>query len=265
MKLNVAVLCLALAVSVSARGSAGAYERLYYWFVYRAEVTVYGSDSDKWTMGGGCMGSGTHDSCTFNQFINWVSNGEADENPSYPETNFNPTSQEDINNAADSLSDAINSGDLEDVVASRVNKNAKGWFATWRNVAHATYAAKAEVVSRGDSVNTVIGDELKMAEFCLNSVDAYRRLDHFEKMRTHFNNKFPDLTVVWRVKTTNEIEWREIDVPATHTMNYKSGYTLTELQDEIDDFNTGEDADEENKKHWDILVKVDKAKKSCPV
>ncbi|TGJ87403.1 hypothetical protein E0Z10_g1366 [Xylaria hypoxylon] len=266
MKLNVVVCWLVWATSVAARGSAGAYERLYYWFVYDIEVTVYGSDHSKWTMGNGCVGSGSHGSCTFNEFVNWISNGPSDDTPSYPTSKFNPVSTDDINKAADSLTTVINNGQLEDVEPDAVNKNAKGWFHLWSQVAHATYAAKDAVNKRGDSVETVIGKQLAFADLCLDSVEANRRAEHSKKMRAYFNNKYSDLLVVWKGKTTNGIDWNEVDVPATYDTNKSSmsGYTLQDLQDAVDDFNKGT-ADSEDKKHWDILLRVEKTKNSCAI
>ncbi|KAF2965776.1 hypothetical protein GQX73_g7800 [Xylaria multiplex] len=242
MKFNVAVCWFAWVSSVAARGGAGAYERLYYWFVYDMEVTV--------------DGSGKHGSCNFNEFVNWISNGPAADSPSYPTSNFDPVSEDDINKAADSLTTAINNGDLDDVVPDAVNKNADGWFKLWARVAHATYAVKEEVKNRGDSVESVIGKQLTSSEFCLDSVEANRRLEHFQKMRAYFKNKYDDLLVVWRPKTRNGIEWSEVDVPGTYETNSSgsSGYTLQDLQKAIDDFNQGQ-ADLEDKKHWDILMR----------
>ncbi|KAI0540898.1 hypothetical protein GGR58DRAFT_521030 [Xylaria digitata] len=252
--------------SAAARGSAGAYERLYYWFVYDMEVTVYGSDKSKWSMGGDCDGSGKHGSCTFNEFVNWISNGPAEDTPSYPTSNFDPVSEDDINKAADSLTTAINNGDLDDVIPDAVNKNADGWFKLWARVAHSTYAVKEEVKNRGDSVETVIGKQLASSEFCLDSVEANRRLEHFQKMRTYFKNTYPDLLVVWRAKSKNGVEWSEVDVPATYETNKSgsSGYTLKDLQDAVDNFNQGQ-ADSGDKKHWDILMRVNKSKNSCAI
>lgn len=136
------------------------------------EVHVYGGDATKMTMGIGCVGTGRFNTCNFNQFINYISSGSASDTPSYLDHNPSATSQDDIEKAANAMSDAIYDGDLHDVLARRVQRDATSWFQLWARVAHATYAVKEDLTNRGLDPAEVIGDELDAANYNLDSTEA---------------------------------------------------------------------------------------------
>ncbi|KAI1163652.1 hypothetical protein F5B18DRAFT_618652 [Nemania serpens] len=151
------------------------------------------------------------------------------------------------------MSDAIYSGDLGDVLARRVQRDAISWFHLWSRVAHATYAVKEDLTNRGLKPSDIIGDELDAANCNLDSTEAVgersmkhtiqsRQYEHNEKTKTYFQNVHPDLDVIWE--------------------NEGGDYSRDDTLDAIDDFNSGT-ADSEDKKHWVISQRVTKNKNSC--
>lgn len=171
------------------------------------------------------------------------------------------------------MSDAIYSGDLGDVLARRVQRDAISWFHLWSRVAHATYAVKEDLTNRGLKPSDIIGDELDAANCNLDSTEAVgersmkhtiqsRQYEHNEKTKTYFQNVHPDLDVIWADKTVNAVTYEGVDVDQTYAQNEGGDYSRDDTLDAIDDFNSGT-ADSEDKKHWVISQRVTKNKNSC--
>ncbi|KAI1115626.1 hypothetical protein F5Y14DRAFT_409771 [Nemania sp. NC0429] len=256
-------LCLLTwATSVTASVNAGGYERLYYWWVYQMEVHVYGGDATRMTMGIGCEGTGRFNTCNFNQFINYISSGYASDSPSYLDHNPSAMSSDDMEKAANAMSNAIYDGDLGDILPRFVHRDTTSWFQLWSRVAHATYAVKEDLTNRNLDPAKVIGDELDAANYNLDSAEAARFYEHNEKMKQFFQNVHPTLDVIWADKTVHGVTYEEVDVDQTYAQNEGSDWTRDDILDAIDEFNSGS-ADSEDKKHWDILQRVAKNKNSC--
>ncbi|KAK2728198.1 hypothetical protein CKAH01_11192 [Colletotrichum kahawae] len=81
MKCTVALMLLAFAAPAFALTFVEAYDRVYAYMIYDMDVTVWGPG--KGYIAPKCMGSRSDQSCTFNEFINFVEFGEAASSPTY--------------------------------------------------------------------------------------------------------------------------------------------------------------------------------------
>ncbi|KAI0543296.1 hypothetical protein F4679DRAFT_593474 [Xylaria curta] len=247
MKLPKVLSLLTWVASVIAGAPSGGYERLYYWSIYQAEITVWGNDR--------------HGSCNFNQFINWISDLDINAH-TYFDGNPSLTNHDDLERASAAVSEAIDRGDIGNVFPRLVHRSATGWFNLWGSVARSTYALKQDLTNRNLDVNAVVGVELDAADYNLDSTRAVRQGEHNEKLKQYFANVYPDLDVVWTEKTVNSVTFQEVSVDETFAQNEGGNYSRANIVEAIDNFNNGTD---EDKNHWDIIQKVSRTKNSCSV
>ncbi|KAH0430183.1 hypothetical protein CcaCcLH18_07998 [Colletotrichum camelliae] len=211
MKCIVALMLLAFAAPVFALTFVEAYDRVYAYMIYDMDVTVWGPG--KGYIAPKCMGSRSDQSCTFNEFINFVEFGEAASSPTYYTLDgtyyLTPST---IYTIGDALRGAIKSESgqtwWDGLFPSR-----KSYTGIWNDFGFVIDQSTSVAPQR----DIPIGRHLESVEMVLGAVSQSRAAQLNSKTLSLLSSNVKD--IIWQIVEKESAfvdnKWNEIDWDAT--------------------------------------------------
>ncbi|KAF4958412.1 hypothetical protein FSARC_11029 [Fusarium sarcochroum] len=234
MKWPIVLLSLAFATpSLAELTYVEAYDRVFAFVLYDLDVTVWGPG--KGYIAPKCRGSRSDESCTFDEFINFVEFGEAASSPSYYELDG---SYQLTTSTIVALADAImrlSGGKFIDNVFETKSSELR----IWNDYGFVIDGSQTVAPQRDISISR----HLKNLEMVLGAVSLSRGAAlNMESLATLRNNM---KTVIWQVteKESDFIKrkWTEIDWDETvkkyPEMKDPNSVMFKEITDQLQDFN----------------------------
>ncbi|KAK7414550.1 hypothetical protein QQX98_006577 [Neonectria punicea] len=196
---------------LAAASIEGAHERIYFYLVYEFDIAVWGTG--KGFISTECRGSNADESCTFNEFINYIETGSAVNTPTYydgiPGGLFTIGTIGQIVDALTALNNRWNTD------PSRIVIGRKELIGLWKDLGNALDRGVYEAQAKGISVTR----HLANAQLVLGEVSRHRAAALNPRVRSHMGSAVKD--VLWQIvdKESQRVKWQEIDWEKTVATN----------------------------------------------